>query len=77
MSIEKGTKVRFRRGTPPYCANMNSVFVVDSDPLPDNSAPVPPRFYVRLLLAEDVNRRPYSRQRRRSGYLDALEIVET
>lgn len=76
MSIEKGTKVRFRRGTPPYNANVNTVFVVESDCLPDNAAPMPPRLYVWLVAVEDVGK-SYSRQRRRSGYVDALETVET
>jgi hypothetical protein len=70
--ISNGSRVRFRESAGPYKANAGVVYVVDGEPFP---GPVDaPRPWAWLVLAEDVSK-PFSRQRRRSGWLDELEQV--
>jgi hypothetical protein len=72
-TFHNGDIVRFRPGTRPKVMFLD--FVVDGEELPDNTGPER-RWYVNLVLAEDVGLPP-SRQRGRAGWVEELQLRPT
>jgi len=76
--ISDGARVQFREDTPQHKANAGIVYVVNGETHATaawgRTATGEPREYVWLVHADDVDKAP-SRQRRRSGWTDALEVA--
>lgn len=74
---EVGSRVMFAEGTPQYPANVGIVYVVEVSPMGNtHSRDEHGRPYVWLVNEADVGTRPPSRRRRRTGWADALIVVD-
>lgn len=79
-NISRGAHVTFREGTRQYAANKGIVYVVDEEPKlvpdtsPEKAGSGDMRMVASLTRLEDVER-PYSRQRGRMAWVDALQEV--